>query len=125
MSKTSIQVFNYLANLTTKYEVLDKAQGSLQSSLDKLKSQDTVDSAAVDKVEKALSQTKSKITEINDEYDLVGGSLTALGVVGELVDKAVAKAKEVNEEYNLVDKATASAKAAVDKAKTAAKDATS
>eukprot|EP00977_Amphora_coffeiformis_P028046 scaffold34685_cov183-Amphora_coffeaeformis.AAC.26 len=123
VSKTSIQVFNYLAGLDAKYEVLNKAKASLEKSLDSLKKQESVDPETVEKVEKALKNTKSKIAEINDEYDLVGGTTTALGVVGELVEKAIKKAGELNEEYKLTSKATESLKTAVDKAKSAAKDA--
>lgn len=123
VSKSSIQVFNYLANLDKKYEVLNKAKGSLEEALSKLKSQDSVDPATVAKVEGALSSTKSKIGEINDEYDLVGAGTTALGVVGDLVEKAVKKAGELNEEYKLTGKAQDALKGAVDKAKVAANDA--
>lgn len=125
VSKSSIQVFNYLAGLDAKYEVLSKAKKSLEKSLDNLKKQDSVDPETVAKVESALKNTKSKITEINDEYDLVGGATTALGVIGELVEKAIQKAGELNEEYKLTDKAKTSLKTAVDKAKDAAKDASS
>ena len=95
----------------------------MEKSLDSLKKQESVDPETIAKVESALASTKAKITEINDEYDLVGGGLTALGVVGELVEKAIKKAGELNEEYKLTDKATASLKSAVDKAKDAAKEA--
>lgn len=120
VSKSSIQVYNYLATLDEKYEVLNKAKGSLDSALSKLKSQDNVDPATLDKVEKALASTKSKIEEVNDEYDLVGGGVTALGVIGDLVEKAVKKAGELNEEYKLTDKAQDALKSAVDKAQDAA-----
>ena len=123
VSKSTIQVYNYLATLDTKYEILDKAKTSLQNTLDKLKAQDSVDKDTVSKVENALDSTKKKISEINDEYDLVGGGMTALGVVGDLVEKAIKKAGELNEEYELTDKAKTSLKSAVDKAKTAAKEA--
>lgn len=120
VSKSSIQVYNYLSTLDEKYEILDKAKDSLDSALDKLKSQDSVDPATVKKVEDALASTKSKISEVNDEYDLVGGGVTALGVVGDLVEKAVKKAGELNEEYKLTGKAQDALKTAVDKAKDAA-----
>jgi len=123
VSKSSIQVFNYLAGLDKKYEVLNKAKISLQEAVDKLKSQDSVDKETLAKVESALSSTKSKISEINDEYDLVGAGTTALGVVGDLVEKAVKKFGELNEEYQLTGKATEALKGAVDKAKLAAKQA--
>ncbi len=38
VSKASIEVYNYLATLDAKYEVLVKAQGSLEEALEKVKS---------------------------------------------------------------------------------------
>ncbi|KAI2505451.1 hypothetical protein MHU86_8974 [Fragilaria crotonensis] len=105
ISKTSIQVYNYLTQLDSKYEILTKAKASLEDSLTKLKAQGSVDPATIEKVESALATTTSKIAEINDEYDLVGAGTTALGVIGDLVEKAVKKAGELNEEYKLSDKA--------------------
>jgi hypothetical protein len=122
VSKSSIQVYNYLSTLDNKYQVLSKAQAQLEKALDSLKSQETVDAEAVAKVENALATTTAKIKEINDEYDLVGAGTTALGVVGDLVEKAVKKAGELNEEYKLTEKATASLETAVNKAKAAAQD---
>ncbi|GKY98417.1 hypothetical protein MPSEU_000799200 [Mayamaea pseudoterrestris] len=122
VSKSSIQVYNYLSTLDSKYEVLSKAKAQLEKALNSLKSQDSVDPDAVAKVEKALSSTTNKIKEINDEYDLVGAGSTALAVVGDLVEKAVKKAGELNEEYQLTQKATDSLEKAVNKAKAAAND---
>lgn len=122
VSKSSIQVYNYLSTLDAKYEVLNKAKESLDGALDKLKQQENVDPATIAKVEDALSSTKKKITEINDEYDLVGGGVTALGVVGDLVEKAIVKAGELNEEYKLTDKAIDALKGSVEKAKQAANE---
>eukprot|EP00980_Cylindrotheca_fusiformis_P004026 scaffold880_cov132-Cylindrotheca_fusiformis.AAC.22 len=122
VSKSAIEVYNYLATLDSKYEVLKKAKGSLESALDKLKAQDSVDPEAIAKVEKALASTKAKITEINDEYDLVGAGVTALGVVGDLVEKTVKKVSELNEEYALTAKAKDALDGAVSKAKEAQKN---
>merc|ERR1712021_7231 len=120
VSKTALEVYNYLATLDNKYEVLASAQSSLEGALDKLKSQDKVDPAAVEKVESALASTKAKIEEVNDEYDILGSGMTALGVVGDLVEKTVKKVGELNEEYQLTDKAKTALSSAVDKAKDAA-----
>lgn len=117
VSKSAIEVYNYLAALDAKYELLLNAQQSLENSLEKLKANDNVDSATVKKVEDALASTTAKIAELNDEYDLVGGTTTALGVVGDLVEKAVKKVGELNEEYKLTDKALQAVEGAVDKAK--------
>lgn len=120
VSKSTLEVYNYLLTLDNKYEVLASAQSSLEGALDKLKSQDKVDPAAVEKVESALASTKAKIEEVNDEYDLVGSGMTALGVVGDLVEKTIKKVGELNEEYQLTDKAKTALSGAVDKAKEAA-----
>eukprot|EP00540_Astrosyne_radiata_P008123 CAMPEP_0116845738 /NCGR_PEP_ID=MMETSP0418-20121206/13444_1 /TAXON_ID=1158023 /ORGANISM="Astrosyne radiata, Strain 13vi08-1A" /LENGTH=238 /DNA_ID=CAMNT_0004476903 /DNA_START=49 /DNA_END=765 /DNA_ORIENTATION=- len=125
VSKSSLQVYNYLRELDGKYDVLKKAQTQLETSLEDLKSQDNVDEATVAKVQDALSQTKNKIEEINNEYDLVGSGKTALGVVGELVEKAVDKFEELNEEYKLTDKAKEALGSAVAKAKETADKASS
>jgi hypothetical protein len=117
VSKTSIEVFNYLTKLDEKYEILNKAKASLEQAADKLKSTGNVDPAALEKVENALATTTSKIGEINEEYDLVGAGVTALGVIGDLVEKTVAKAGELNEEYDLTSKAKEALAKGVDKAK--------
>jgi hypothetical protein len=117
VSKTSIEIYNYLIKLDNKYEILDKAKKSLEEAADKLKKSPNVDQEALDKVEAALATTKNKIEEVNDEYDLVGAASTALGVVGDLVEKAIKKAGELNEEYALTDKAKTALASAVDKAK--------
>lgn len=117
VSKTSIETYNYLTKLDTKYEVLTKAKTSLEEALEKVKSGENANAETIEKVEKALASTTSKLKEINDEYDLVGAGVTALGVCGDLVEKALKKAGELNEEYKLTDKALGSVKTAVEQAK--------
>lgn len=120
VSKTAIEIYNYLAKLDDKYSVLAKAKTSLEDALTKVKSQGNVDPDTIAKLESALESTNAKIAEINDEYDLVGAGSTALGVVGDLVEKAVAKASELEKEYSLTDKAKEALSKAVDKAKASA-----
>ena len=120
VSKTAIEIYNYLAKLDDKYSVLAKAKTSLEDALTKVKSQGNVDPDTIAKLESALESTNAKIAEINDEYDLVGAGSTALGVVGDLVEKAVAKASELEKEYSLTDKAKDALSKAVDKAKASA-----
>jgi len=123
VSKTSIEVFNYFSKLDSKYEVLSQAQGQLENALDKVKSNANANPETVQKIESALASTTSKIEEINDEYDLIGTGMTALGVVGDLVEKAIVKAGELNEEYQLSSKATAALSDAVATAKASSSDA--
>jgi len=117
VSKSSIEVYNYLSRLDSKYEVLDNAKNTLESTLEKIKKSGNTDPAVVEKVEAALKSTTSKIKEINDEYDLVGAGTTALGVVGDLVERAVKKAGELNNDYKLSERALEAVNTAVNKTK--------
>eukprot|EP00814_Leptocylindrus_danicus_P022859 CAMPEP_0116026514 /NCGR_PEP_ID=MMETSP0321-20121206/13914_1 /TAXON_ID=163516 /ORGANISM="Leptocylindrus danicus var. danicus, Strain B650" /LENGTH=218 /DNA_ID=CAMNT_0003499363 /DNA_START=102 /DNA_END=758 /DNA_ORIENTATION=+ len=116
VSKTSIEIFNYLLKLDSKYEVLTKAQASLAEAIEKVKANGNVQPETLEKLESAYASTTSKINEINEEYDLVGSGMTALGVIGDLVEKAIKKAGELNEEYKLTDKAMSSVNNAVSSA---------
>ncbi|GMH72324.1 hypothetical protein TrRE_jg5930 [Triparma retinervis] len=120
LSKTSLEVYNYMVKLDNKYEVLKKSQEALQASYDNIKDSETVDPETVSKVEKALADTTSKITEINDEYDIVGAGLQALGIVGDITEKAVIKTVELNKEYKLTDKGIEAVQRLIDKVKESA-----
>ena len=119
VSKSSIEIFNYMSKLDSKYEVLDGAKVQLEKALEKVKSSENSNPETIEKIETALASTNKKIAEINDEYDLVGTGMTALGVIGDLVEKAIIKAGELNEEYELSSKATKALSDAVEKAKAA------
>jgi len=121
VSKSSIEIFNYLKTLDNKYTLLKSAQSSLEEALEKVKAQNA-DSDTIQKIEDTLKLTTDKITEVNDEYDIVGAGVTALGVVGDLVEKALVKAGELNDEYKLSDRALATIKEVSSKAVDAAKD---
>lgn len=122
VSKSSLQVFNYLSKLDKKYSLLNNAKSSLEKALASAK-EGSANAETIEKVETALASTNAKIKEINDEYDLVGAGMTSLGVIGELVEKAIKKGAELNEEYKLSEKALSAVKSGVDKASTKAKEA--
>ena len=44
------------------------------------------------------------MTALNEEYDLVGKTKSALGLVGDLSTAAIDKAIELNDKYQIVDK---------------------
>jgi len=55
------------------------------------------------------------MTDVNDKYDLVGGGMQVLGLLGDLTEKAVNKGVELNTEYNLMDKAMVALEEAISK----------
>lgn len=119
VSKSSIEIFNSLMKLDQKYELLNSSKQSLEKALANVKEKSPSNVQTIEQLESALSTTTDKIKEINDEYDLVGSGMTAFGVIGDLVEKAVIKISELNTEYDLSSKALDTVKDAVEKGKSA------
>ena len=119
VSTKSIEVFNYLAKIDAKYEVLSSAQSNLEAALVDLKSSNSSPETqkTIAKVEEALEKTTNKLTELNDEYDLLDAGVLALGVVGDVVEKTIKTVSNLNEEYQLTDKAIEALQNAVNNAK--------
>ena len=69
----------------------------------------------VSKVESTLGGVVNKVEDLNDEYDLVGGTETLLGAVGGLIEVSVDKVVELNGEYNLTDRIAGAVKDQVNK----------
>jgi hypothetical protein len=113
LSKSAIEVFNFLSNVNAKYDVTDKAAAALGEAVSKIKEGDETQNLA--KVEEVLRETKAKATKLAADYDLVAKGKQALGVVGELTDTAIEKTVELEKEYKVVDKVKESVKSAVDK----------
>lgn len=65
----------------------------------------------------SLKTTSSKISALNEEYDLVGKTKTALAGAVELTTAAFDKAIELNDKYKIVDKTGKALTEAVDKVK--------
>lgn len=76
-----------------------------------------MDPDSLEKFEGTISEAKNKVISLNDEYDLVGGSVSVLGAVGDVLEKAINKADEVNKEYKLSDKAITAVNEAIDSVK--------
>jgi len=105
ISEKGIEVFNFLVGFNTKYSLTAKAGGAIDGAVDKLKASDSINPESIEQVQDALSKAKATVTEVNDEYDLVGAAKTALGLVGDLVEKTAETAVDLNKEYELTSKA--------------------
>ena len=77
--------------------------------LEKVK--DTEVGEAVSKVRGVVN----KVEDLNDEYDLVGGTETLLGAVGGLIEVSVDKVVELNDEYKLTERVAEAVKDQVNK----------
>ncbi|CAM9205762.1 unnamed protein product, partial [Choristocarpus tenellus] len=119
IAKTAIESFNFLSGVNSKYDVAGKAGDSLDNVVSKIKASD--DSDTVSKVTDTLTDLKSKVVEISDEYDLVAKAKQALGVAGELADTAIDKSLELEKEYSVTEKVKEKVQKAIDGAQDAAK----
>jgi len=113
-SKSGLEIFNKILEFNSQYEITDKVSSAIGGAFDTLKSQQDPDTVA--SVEKALGDTKDKISEFTDEYDPIGAGMTALGVVGDLVEKTANAAGDLNEQYELTDKAKGALDAGIEQA---------
>ena len=117
VSAAAIRGYNYLAQLTLKYEVLDQAKSSVGGALNTVKKRDGVDEALVEKLELGLVGTIKKMKELNDKYDAVNAGVMAMGVVGDLVEKTAINVDGFSREYRPGDRLAAAVREGIDKAR--------
>ena len=117
VSAAVIWGYNYLVQITLKYEVLDQAKSSVGGSLNTVKKRDGVDEALVEKLELGLVGTIKKMKELNDKYDAVNAGVMAMGVVGDLVEKTAMNVDGFCREYRPGDRLAATVREGIDKAR--------
>ncbi|EWM30517.1 hypothetical protein Naga_100013g33 [Nannochloropsis gaditana] len=116
VGKTALEVFNYIVKINSKYQIGTKVSNSASSLVSKLKENDGEDSV-VAKLEETFESTKTKLSDLDQEYDLVSKAKSAVGLTVDFSNSAIDKALELNEKYSIVDKTTDAVKKAVNKAK--------
>lgn len=70
-----------------------------------------------------MKTTTSKISKLNEEYDIVGKAKSAVVLAADLSTAAIDKAIELNEKYSIVDKTGDAIKTAAKKVQDAVKSA--
>ena len=111
--KTSLEVYNYLTKLNSKYEVSDKLGSQVGSKIEALEAENE----SVGNIRSAISTTTTKISELDKEYDFVGKGKQVATAAGALSDSAIDKLLELNNKYDFVGSSVDAAKKAVEKAK--------
>lgn len=114
-SQTVLLAYNFLAQFEKNNRIFDSTFKLLEKAVDKAKEADSPAGDALVAVESTLGGIASKVEELNDDYDLVGGAGTVLESVGDLVEIGVDKAVELNDEYKLTDRVGGVVKGAVEK----------
>ena len=114
-SQTVLLAYNFLAQFEKNNRIFDSTFKLLEGVVDKAKETDSPAGDALVAVESTLGGIVSKVEELNDDYDLVGGAGTLLDSVGDLVEIGVDKAVDLNDEYKLTDRVGDVVKGAVDK----------
>lgn len=117
LSKASLNTFNWISKLDSKYAILGKLSESLDKSIGELKNSDSESAEAFKSIEETVSKTTKQIQKLADEIDLLEGGKQALGAVGEVLETSIDKAVDANKEYKLTERAAEAAKKAVERAK--------
>lgn len=114
-SQTALLAYNFLAQFEKDNKVVDSLLSMLEKVVDKAKEADSPAGDAIVTLESTLGGIASKVEELNDDYDLVGGAGTMLDSVGDLVEIGVDRVVELNDEYKLTDRVGGVAKGVVGK----------
>mmetsp|Transcript_57893 Transcript_57893/g.69042 ORF Transcript_57893/g.69042 Transcript_57893/m.69042 type:complete len:207 (-) Transcript_57893:158-778(-) len=112
-SRTTIEMYNFLAKLDAKFNLLQKSHDSLNNVYQKVLKVDGADSERAHRLKKMMGEISEKMESVNEEYDIVGAGFVALTFLGDVVEIAVDKIGEMNDKYKLTDKAVDSIKSAV------------
>ena len=115
VSRTSIELYNSALEYDNENKVLEGVQAKLGEAIQKAKNDENKDT--IEQLEALYEGTSSKIEEVSKEFDLLGVSLTTLGVIGELFEKAAEKVIELGDEYQIKDKASDLVKKIADSSK--------
>lgn len=124
-AKKSIDLYNYMAKLDTKYQILARSKKSLSSSIHKIKSSKNISPEALEaakKMELKLAQVAKKIDDINGEYDLSNNFILALDKFGDIVERTVTKSVEFEKKNNVSGKLMQKWSQAIEKALEAAEE---
>ena len=111
--KTSLEVYNYLTKLNSKYEVTDKVGTKIGSQIESIEAENE----SVGNIKTAITTTTTKLSELDKEYDFVGKGKQVAAAAATLSDSAIEKLLELNNKYDFVGSSIDAAKKAVENAK--------
>lgn len=124
-AKKSIELYNYMAKLDAKYQILARSKKSLSSSIHKIKSSKNISPEALEAAEKMelkLALVAKKIDDINGEYDLTNNLILAFDKFGDIVERTVKKSVEFEKKNNVSGKLMQAWSQAIEKALEAAEE---
>jgi len=116
-----IGVYNFFGELLFKFELLEKSQASLEEALRKLKASDSIDAAAIEKTEKALSDIVTSMQKLNDQLDTVNGILVAVEFIGDITEKAIDAVVDLEGDFKVSERVKSTLISSVDEVKKASK----
>mmetsp|Transcript_8118 Transcript_8118/g.11422 ORF Transcript_8118/g.11422 Transcript_8118/m.11422 type:complete len:234 (-) Transcript_8118:181-882(-) len=113
LGKTVVESFNFLTKLNVKYNLTGKVTDTVGKAISSVETE----SEALQKVKGTYETVTSKITELNEEYDLVSKGKEVIASTAALSDVAIDKVLELNQKYDFVALTKKAAVTAVEKLK--------
>jgi hypothetical protein len=93
LGKTVVESYNFLTKLNTKYGITGKVTDSIGKAFSGVE----VESEALQKVTSTYATVSSKVSELNQEYDLVSKGKEVIAATAALSDAAIEKVIELND----------------------------
>lgn len=93
LGKTVVESYNFLTKLNTKYGITEKVTDSIGKAISGVE----VESEALQKVTSTYATVSSKVSELNQEYDLVSKGKEVIAATAALSDAAIEKVIELND----------------------------
>jgi transcription initiation factor TFIIIB Brf1 subunit/transcription initiation factor TFIIB len=92
VGKTVIESYNFLYKLNANYGISTRVSESVNKLVESVDS----DNEVFEKVKKAITNAASKVTELNDEFDLVGKGKKVLNAAATVSEATIEKTIELD-----------------------------
>lgn len=90
LGKTVIESYNFLKKLNGKYDVTGKVVSSVDSAID------SSENETIETVKKTITNVSSKVSDLNNEYNLVGKASDAIKVSSSLFSSYIKRLTHIN-----------------------------
>jgi hypothetical protein len=105
LSSSSLEAFNYLANLDDKYGIVEKAKDRVLLEYDSFKDSNTVvERRALENLEQGASEMAETLMNAAEQVSIQDLARQALQFAGDVNEKVLSKWIEVNKDYEVLKK---------------------
>lgn len=105
ISKSFLHMYNFFVALDSELHIISKAKTLLENFFVDIKVFGNLDSKTTSKIKSTFSSIIMTIRCSNNKQNFISSFLTILNLVGDLVEKVVGTAVDINDDYRLTERA--------------------